>query len=85
LEEEHTTLLVADRSTVRQLGSGTKSIQDWLFVVVTGNALFFAEDTGPFIFTLFVDTVEAFVKNRFDNTTKVGTAHWSGHFLVPLK
>jgi len=75
--------LVADRSTVRQLGSGTKSIQDWFFVVVTRDTLLLAENARPFIGTLIVDTVETFIQDRFDDATKVGTSHWSGHSSVP--
>ena len=83
LEEEHSTLLVRNRGSVRQLGSGAESIQDGLFVVVAGNPLLLTEHAGPFVGTLIIDSVEAFVEDWFNNTSKVGTAHRGCHFLCP--
>jgi hypothetical protein len=34
---------------------------------------------------LVIDSIEALVENWFNDASKVRTAHWSGHFLVPLK
>ena len=83
LEEQHTTLFVRHRSAVRHLWSSTEAVQDGLFVVVAWDAFLFAENARPFIGTLVVDTVEALVQNGFDDATKVGTAHWSGHGSLP--
>ena len=83
LEEQHATLLVRHWSAVRHLRCCTKAVQDRLFVVVAWDAFLLAEDARPFIGTLIVDTVEALVQNGFDNATKVGTAHWSGHDSLP--
>ena len=44
LQEEHAALLVADRSTVRQLGSRAKTVQNGFFVVVAGNTVLLTEN-----------------------------------------
>ena len=44
LQEEHAALLVADRSTVRQLGSRAKTVQDGFFVVVAGDTVLLTEN-----------------------------------------
>ncbi|NBT45325.1 MAG: hypothetical protein EBT06_10485 [Gammaproteobacteria bacterium] len=84
LEEQNTTLLVRNRSAVRQLRCRAKAVQDRLFVVVTGDTVFLAENTRPFVFTLVIDSIEAFVEDRLNDTTEVRTAHWCCHFVLLL-
>ncbi|MCG3772417.1 MAG: hypothetical protein JW384_03629 [Nitrosomonadaceae bacterium] len=53
-------------------------------MVITWDALLFAENARPFIFTLIIDSIEAFIENRLNDTSKVRTAHWCGHDWTPL-
>jgi len=49
------------------LWSGAKSIKDRLFVVVTWNAVFFAEHSAPLVGSLVIDSVKTFVKDRLND------------------
>jgi hypothetical protein len=83
LQEEHTTLLVRNRGSVRQLRCCAKAVKDWLFVIVTGDTFLLAEHTAPLVGTLIINSVETLVEDWLNNRTKVGTTHRGCHFLCP--
>ncbi len=83
-QEQNTTLLVRHWCAVRQLRCRAETVQDGFFVVVTWNAVLFRENTRPFIGTLIIDSIVALVMDRFNDTSKVRTAHWCGHDWTPL-
>ena len=85
LEEEHTTLLVRNRGSVRQLWRRAETVQDGLFVVVAGDTLLLAENPRPLVGTLIIDSVETLVEDWLNNRTEVRTAHWGCHFLALLR
>ena len=67
LEEEYTTLLIRYGATVRKERSQTETVQNRLFVVVTGNAVLLAEHAAPLVGTLIIDSVKTLVENRLNN------------------
>ena len=75
LDVELAALIVVDRLTIRQLGSGAEAIQNNFFVVSTGRASFFAEDKLVLVLALIVDAIEGLVEQRLDDRAKLRTAH----------
>jgi len=70
LEEEYATLLIGDWAAVRKQRCQAETIEHWLFMVVTGNAVLLAEHTAPLVGTLIINAIEALVKNWLNDATE---------------
>ncbi|NDA21931.1 MAG: hypothetical protein EBZ09_12910 [Betaproteobacteria bacterium] len=60
-------MLIRYGATVREERSQTETVQDRLFVVVTGNAVLLAEHAAPLVGTLIIDSVKTLIEDRLNN------------------
>ena len=83
-DEQSTTLIIRDGCTVRHLRGCVHAEQHHFFVIVTGNAGDLGNETLPLVIALLVYTIKDFIEDRFDYRSKVRTAHWGCHVLLPF-
>src|SRR5690606_25317671 len=79
LNEQHSTFLVRDGVSVRDLRGGTEAEEHRFLVIRTRRTVPLLENAFPFVGALVVDSVEHLVEDRLDDGPKVRRTHWNSH------